>query len=81
MLIVGILDLSFIGIEASRREGIMKKIYAKIKLSPKENSAVIHSINFSIKTQIGNRRPNPALCRLVIWFFILHFISLFVKTS
>ena len=51
------------GLEAARRESIMRKINEKKKLSPSQNCAVIHSLNFAIKEQFGRRRPDSELCR------------------
>ena len=51
------------GLEAARRESILRKIKEKKKLSPQQNCAVIHSINYAIKEQFGRRRPDSELCR------------------
>jgi hypothetical protein len=61
---------SFSGLEAARREGMMKKIQEKTKLSPSQNCAVLHSVNFAVMKQFGKRRPPKDLCRYRIGLFI-----------
>ena len=56
-------DIVIGGLEVSLRDKVRHKFGSKIKLSPKENMAMVHSINHHIFKWIGNQRPESSLCR------------------
>ena len=51
------------GLDVGLREKTRQNIRNGIKLTPKQNSGVINSINFAIKEQFGCQTPEPSLCR------------------
>ena len=53
------------GLEVSLREKVRNKFETKTKLTPKENMAMVHSVNHHILLWIGIQRPESSLCRYV----------------
>ena len=50
------------GLDASRRSSILKKVKDDTKLAPRENNAVVHSMNTAIFNTFGRVRPSVKLC-------------------
>ena len=65
---LGILNKDFLaivvgGLEVSLRSKVAEKINRNVKLTPKENISLVHSINHHIFQFIGKQRPDSSLCR------------------
>ena len=52
----------FAGLPAAIKELILKNIRDGVKLVPKDNVAVIRSVNTGIYNHFGRSRPDPDFC-------------------
>ena len=56
-------DIVVGGLEVGLRGQVEDNIKMKVKMTPKQNMALIHSINHHIYKFIGKQRPDSSLCR------------------
>ena len=63
------------GLEVGLRAQVEDNIQKKVKMAPRQNMALIHSINHHIYQFIGKQRPDSSLCRYKALNFTLIFLN------
>ena len=53
----------FVGLDISLREQTKDNVNNKVKLTTRQNSGVINSLNYAVREQYGLQTPNQDLCR------------------
>ena len=56
-------DIVIGGLEFGLRKAVEEKLQARKDLSPKENMAIIHSLNQVVFEEFGSERPDPKMCQ------------------